>query len=214
MGRIFGIIVVLAALGLVVFGALGFWGVAKKQGAAPAILAGGPPAPAEAVKPAATPGTGERVVDFDAAKAARSAEIASNTAPVDPAMAQIQSNPAARNAKVPVLIPRGIVQAQSAEPPSFRETPKGYYVRMRAAKYDIVVNGTREFWKEGDGPAPAKRAEDYSFEQTEGGASLGFSRFGADYLIEFECREVVEDTGCITREEAIAIAEGLGQVGN
>ncbi len=213
MGRIFTIIAGLAALGLVAFGALGFWGVARKQGAAPAIAASPPSATPVATAPQVT-GTGERVVDFDAAKAARSAEIASGGAPVDAAMAQIQNNPAARNAKVPVLIPRGIVQAQGAEPPSFRETPKGYYVRMRAAKYDMVVNGTREFWKEGDGPAPAKRAEEYSFEQTEGGASLGFNRFGADYLIEFECREAVEDEGCITREEAIAIAEGLGQVGN
>ena len=43
----------------------------------------------------------------------------------------------------------------------------------------------------------------------EAGASLSFSRYGADYLIEFECREVDSPDGCITEAQAKEFAESL-----
>ena len=47
------------------------------------------------------------------------------------------------------------------------------------------------------------------FQPAEAGASLSFSRYGADYLIEFECREVDSPDGCINEAQAKEFAESL-----
>jgi hypothetical protein len=47
------------------------------------------------------------------------------------------------------------------------------------------------------------------FTTSDASAQLTFSRYGADYLIEFECREVDGPEGCITEAEAKEFAESL-----
>ena len=47
------------------------------------------------------------------------------------------------------------------------------------------------------------------FQRSEGSAQLAFSRYGADYLIEFECREIDSPEGCITEAQAKEFAESL-----
>jgi hypothetical protein len=47
------------------------------------------------------------------------------------------------------------------------------------------------------------------FTTVEAGAQLAFSRYGADYVIEFECREVDSPEGCITEAQAKEFAESL-----
>ena len=43
----------------------------------------------------------------------------------------------------------------------------------------------------------------------EAGAQVSFSRYGADYLIEFECRILDGEENCISQEEALDVAKGL-----
>jgi hypothetical protein len=47
------------------------------------------------------------------------------------------------------------------------------------------------------------------FTTSEGAAQLAFSRYGADYVIEFECREIDGAESCITEPEAKEFADSL-----
>ena len=47
------------------------------------------------------------------------------------------------------------------------------------------------------------------FTAMEAGAQVSFSRYGADYLIEFECRILDGEENCISQEEALDVAKGL-----
>ena len=57
-------------------------------------------------------------------------------------------------------------------------------------------------------PAATDKSE-MKFQTSEGSAQLAFSRYGADYLIEFECREIDSPEGCITEAQAKEFAESL-----
>ena len=59
------------------------------------------------------------------------------------------------------------------------------------------------------GGTPAADKTEMKFQPAEAGASLSFSRYGADYLIEFECREVDSPDGCINEAQAKEFAESL-----
>jgi hypothetical protein len=112
-------------------------------------------------------------------------------------------------APVPMLLPSGIVTTQSAtdRPTPPVVTDDGYFATYHLPKYDAIVNGSMRAYAAGGQAAQGDR-EAMRFTQGDASAQLSFSRYGADYLIEFECREVDGDS-CITEAEAKEFAESL-----
>lgn len=111
---------------------------------------------------------------------------------------------------VPVFLPSGPVAAQSGDVAvRFQPTSDGYYAFFPTETYDIIVNGTNVVISE-PGAAPAPRTDVFVFQPTTTGAQVAFSRYGADYLVEFECKELVNGLpACITEDEAVAFARDL-----
>lgn len=111
---------------------------------------------------------------------------------------------------VPVFLPAGPVAAQSGDVAvRFQPTSDGYYAFFPTETYDIIVNGTNVVMAE-PGAAPPSRTDAFNFQSTTTGAQVAFSRYGADYLVEFECKELVNGLpACITEEEAVAFARDL-----
>ena len=116
-----------------------------------------------------------------------------------------------QSAAVPVLLPTGIVSIASADGtggPRYRPLEDGYFAAYPGAVYDIIVNGTNQVTNVDD--KAYVRNDDLVFTATAAGAQVSLSRYGADYLIEFECNEIEADTGtCISEEDALAVAENL-----
>lgn len=111
---------------------------------------------------------------------------------------------------VPVFLPAGPVAAQSGDVAvRFQPTSDGYYAFFPTETYDIIVNGTNVVIT-APGDAPAPRSDAFNFQPTTTGAQVSFSRYGADYLVEYECKELVNGLpACITEEEAVAFARDL-----
>jgi len=111
---------------------------------------------------------------------------------------------------VPVFLPSGPVAAQSGDVAvRFQPTSDGYYAFFPTETYDIIVNGTNVVMSE-PGAAPAPRTDVFVFQPTTTGAQVAFARYGADYLVEFECKELVSGLpACITEEAAVAFARDL-----
>lgn len=111
---------------------------------------------------------------------------------------------------VPVFLPSGPVAAQSGDVAvRFQPTSDGYFAYFPTETYDIIVNGTNVVISE-PGAAPAPRTDVFVFQLTTTGAQVAFSRYGADYLVEFECKELVSGLpACITEDEAVAFARDL-----
>ncbi len=113
---------------------------------------------------------------------------------------------------VPVLLPRGLVMPEMAggDRPRFRELPDGYYAVYPGPDYSVTVNGTNVVRASND-DAPADRPAGMRYTSTMWGAQVALSRYGADYLVEFECKSTTGAQGgdCITEDEALAIAERL-----
>jgi hypothetical protein len=117
-------------------------------------------------------------------------------------------------AVVPVLAPASMSSDQaSGFGDSFRETPDGYFARMAEGGFDVVVNGTRSFAvaPAAAGAPPARDTSQILFSETDTGASVTFSRFGADYFIDFVCKDAGEP--CITEAQATEFVERLVPVG-
>ena len=108
---------------------------------------------------------------------------------------------------VPMLLPV-IVQTASDRPVPPRITKDGYFANYHLPRYDVIVNGSQKAYAAG-GQAPAADKSEMKFQRSEGSAQLAFSRYGADYLIEFECREIDSPEGCITEAQAKEFAESL-----
>lgn len=108
---------------------------------------------------------------------------------------------------VPMLLPV-IVQTASDRPVPPRITKDGYFANYHLPRYDVIVNGSQKAYAAG-GQAPAADKSEMKFQTSEGSAQLAFSRYGADYLIEFECREIDSPEGCITEAQAKEFAESL-----
>lgn len=108
---------------------------------------------------------------------------------------------------VPMLLPV-IVQTASDRPSPPRITKDGYFANYHLPRYDVIVNGSMKAYAAG-GQAPAADKSEMKFQTSEGSAQLAFSRYGADYLIEFECREIDSPEGCITEAQAKEFAESL-----
>lgn len=113
-------------------------------------------------------------------------------------------------AVVPVLLPTGIVTPASAERGvMFRQTSDGYFASYPGEVYDIVINGTNLI--AGTASDAGGRQDEPVFTASVAGAQLSLSRYGADYLIEFECNiDLAPDSDtCITEDEAFEMAEKL-----
>lgn len=115
---------------------------------------------------------------------------------------------------VPVFLPAGDVSIASGENAMrFQQTTDGYFAALPGEKYDVVVNGTNQVIGPADGAAAA-RDTTYRFLETVSGAQVSFSRYGADYLVEFECKDLPGGKpDCITEDEAVAFSRNLGLTG-
>lgn len=110
---------------------------------------------------------------------------------------------------VPVLLPSGgsVSVASGGSGPRFKQTETGYYAVYQYENYDVIVNGTNEVI---GARAEEPRDETMKFTATAAGGQVALSRYGADYLVEFECYTIDPATGtCIEEEEAIGVAESL-----
>ena len=147
----------------------------------------------------------EQTANIDWAAAA--ADFAEQTGGDDPvvSIASTDSTPP----PVPILLPSGgpVSVATDGSGPRFKQTADGYYAVYPYENYDVIVNGTNEIiGARPEGP----RDESLKFTATAAGAQVSLSRYGADYLVEFECYEINPATGtCIEEADAIAVAESL-----
>lgn len=110
---------------------------------------------------------------------------------------------------VPMLLPSGIAATQSTDqrPTVPVVTKDGYFATYHLPRYDAIVNGSQRAIASGQAAQGDKEA--MKFTTGEASAQLAFSRYGADYVIEFECREVDGAESCVTEPEAKEFAESL-----
>jgi hypothetical protein len=177
-------------------------GACTKEGAGPsdpqAAQPAAEPSPDQA---AAGPQATEAQINWDAARA----DLAKR--PAD-APATVQAAGASGPPPVPMLLPSGIAQTAGDRPTPPVVTADGYFATYHLPKYDAIVNGSKRSYAAA-GQAAQGNKEAMKFTTGEASAQLSFSRYGADYLIEFECREVDGGDSCITEPEAKEFAEGL-----
>tara|TARA_R110002051_G_scaffold117355_2_gene190978 strand:+ start:4622 stop:5272 length:651 start_codon:yes stop_codon:yes gene_type:complete len=109
---------------------------------------------------------------------------------------------------VPVMLPSGIVLPQGAESDvKFQPLSDGYFAFYPGTDYNIVVNGTNEIIGE---RTPGTTETPMRFIPTMSGAQVAFTKYGADYLIEFECTHADgQHADCISEEDALSIADSL-----
>ena len=160
------------------------------------------PAPAtDTLRPSSATKTAE--IDWEAARR----DLAS--APERDQSFNIQSGEEAP--PVPVLLPTGPVRTASAPDgpqPQFRSLDDGYYAFYPGEDYNLIVNGTNVV-TDAETLENADTGE-MKFYPTTTGAIVSFSRYGADYLVEFECLGSGEDGGgCVSEDEALSTAEDI-----
>ena len=111
---------------------------------------------------------------------------------------------------VPVLLPTGIVIPQGAEnQPIIQSLSDGYFATYPGIDYTIIVNGTNQVI--GERPETSDEEEiELKYRPTMSGANVSFNRYGADYLVEFECKTLTNgEADCINEEEALEVTEKL-----
>lgn len=168
----------------------------------PAALAPSTPAELPSVGPQAN-AVRTAVIDWERARS----DWAEQDTGVDNLVSTANST---KLAPVPVLLPRGIVApANAIRGVMFRQTSDGYFASYPGEAYDVVINGTNLI--AGTGEDATARPDEPVFTASLAGAQLSLSRYGADYLIEFECNiDLPEDADtCITEGEALDMAEKL-----
>jgi hypothetical protein len=183
-------------------GAIAITAAACTQEQAPAPEAAAPPAAGDeqvATPAAAGPPAVAGEIDWAAARADAAKR------PADVVIPQASGDVPLT---VPMLLPSGIVQTASDRPVPPKIVNDGYFATYHLPRYDVTVNGSSKAYQAG-AAAPAGDKSEMKFTTVEAGASLAFSRYGADYLIDFECREVDSPEGCITEAEAKEFAESL-----
>lgn len=170
-----------------------------KEGAAPAAEA--PPGDQVAQPASAGPPATDATINWDAARA----DLAKrpSDAPVSVQSVGVEGPP-----PVPMLLPSGIALPASDRPTPPVVTADGYFATYHLPKYDAIVNGSKRSYAAA-GQAAQGDKEAMKFTTGEASAQMSFSRYGADYLIEFECREVDGGDNCITEAEAKEFAESL-----
>jgi hypothetical protein len=153
---------------------------------------------------------GERTPDWAAAEQARIQQGGGQGGTVRP---EGGATSPAQPGAVPVLIPGpapGTATPQGGDTVRIQQTEDGYFAVITGTAYDMVIHGTRLFTVAPDNaPAPEGPRPTYTFADAEDGHSLSFSRFGVDYSIDFRCKLVPPGTACVTRDQAIAVAERL-----
>jgi hypothetical protein len=169
-----------------------------------------PPAASAPSTPAELPSVGPKanamrtaVIDWERARSDRAEQDTGEDGLVSTASS-------AELAPVPVLLPSSLVAPASAtRGVMFRQTSDGYFASYPGEVYDVVINGTNLI--AGTGEGAAARPDKPVFTSSLAGAQLSLSRYGADYLIEFECNiDLPEDADtCITEGEALDMAEKL-----
>ncbi|MGB3627057.1 MAG: hypothetical protein WA989_14595 [Henriciella sp.] len=169
----------------------------------PEAVTGAESEPDQPVRPAAASRTAE--IDWEAART----DLASSPASEDDGAFNIQSGSTAP--PVPVLLPTMPVRpagTTDGPQPQFRPVPDGYFAVFPGQDYNLIVNGTNLVT---DIPNVENvETEDMTYSETTTGAIVSFSRYGADYMIEFECLGSGEEGGdCITEDEAKAVAEEI-----
>lgn len=158
--------------------------------------------PTEAERPVMTASTA--TIDWEAARA----DMAARSSEDSETGFQVASGSNAP--PVPVLLPTGIVVPQGAEGGvRFQPMSDGYFAAYPGIDYDIVVNGTNEVI--GADARPEDEAEPVlTYTSTMTGAQVSFSRYGADYLVEFECKALpTSEAECISEQEALEVTNKL-----
>lgn len=150
---------------------------------------------------AGAPETKTGQIDWDAARKAK-AEATRGDQTVSIAAAPSGPPPA-----VPMLLPAGVVRAANAQAPQIHKTDTGYFANYDMPKFSATVTGTNKSYVTGAPAAGAKEA--LKFTVGEGEATMSFSRFGADYTIQFECKQIDGGDTCITEAEAKEFADSL-----
>lgn len=147
---------------------------------------------------------GETLIDWDAARR----DMAASSLLSDEASFQIASGAGAP--PVPVFLPSFPAAVQGGEAGvRFQPVSDGYYAFLPGQTYDVVINGTNRTFA-APGSSGRVRSDEMVFQVTTTGAQVSFARYGADYLVEFECRVLVAgQPACIGEEEALAFAGEL-----
>jgi len=120
---------------------------------------------------------------------------------------------------VPMLaLPTISAQSVDSGKQIVKATGDGYFATFPGAKYDVVVTGTKKAYKVPDSAPPptvsTQSVDEFSYSQTDTGAEVTFKQFGADYLVQFECKRPDETQSCINEAEARGVVESLVMVGN
>jgi|JI10StandDraft_1071094.scaffolds.fasta_scaffold175004_2 hypothetical protein len=120
---------------------------------------------------------------------------------------------------VPMLaLPNISAQAVDSGKQIVKATGDGYFATFPGAKYDVVVTGTKKAYKAPETAPPptvsTQSVDEFAYSQTDTGAEVTFKQFGADYLVQFECKRPDETKPCITEAEARGVVESLVMVGN
>jgi hypothetical protein len=190
--------------GLVLAGMVALAAACTEEGAGPSDPSQNPeqaaaPAPDQQL---AGPQAVDNQINWEAARADLSRR------PVDAPVTVQQTAGQAGPSPVPMLLP-GITTAQSTDqrPTVPVITKDGYFATYHLPRYDAIVNGSQRAIASGQAAQGDKEA--MKFTTGEASAQLAFSRYGADYVIEFECREVDGAESCITEPEAKEFADGL-----
>lgn len=147
---------------------------------------------------------GDSAVDWEAARR----DLAARPLEEREGSFQIASGDAAP--PVPVFLPSAPITVQGGESDvRFQPVSDGYYAFFPGEAYDTIVNGTNKVIA-APGEEVQARGDALTFQPTTTGAQVSFSRYGADYLVEFECKELTNGLPtCITQEEAEAFATDL-----
>lgn len=153
----------------------------------------------------------DRNVDWDAAAA--KAGITGKT------LVSAQSVGVDVQSPVPMLaLPNISAQAVDSGKQVVKATSDGYFATFPGAKYDVIVTGTKKAYKAPDKAPPptvtTQSVDEFAYSQTDTGAEVTFKQFGADYLVQFECKKPDETKSCVTEAEARGVVESLVMVGN
>lgn len=141
-------------------------------------------------------------IDWTAART----DLASQPSDVTPQAFQVESGDLAP--PVPVLLPTGIVTAQTVEGrgPTYQPLDDGYFASYPGPVYSVTISGTNVVY---DTNGEDAGDMDAVFVPTMTGGQVSLSRYGADYLIEFECVGPGAGNACIDEAEALDVARGL-----
>jgi len=165
----------------------------------PAPANGAPASPDQQAQAGPESKTGQ--IDWEAARKAK-AEASRGDQTVSIAAAPSGPPPA-----VPMLLPAGVVRAANAQAPQIHKTDTGYFANYDMPKFSATVTGTNKSYVTGAPAVGAKEA--LKFTAGEGEATMSFSRFGADYTIQFECKQIDGGNTCISEAEAKEFADSL-----